>query len=193
MLSERVPDIAIMNFTWKLLNYTESEMKIKLNFSNTYSISLHSIQDILVFHIKKESPLFFCNGVDKQLHLSSWTLERKIPKQMVDTKLLRKTISTAKSTINLAMVVLIVLFGLSAYMGDGAQKYMDWYLKSLQIILHLPMLKTIIPGNVSVFFQMLVPVVTFDYLDPDWTTRMVFEFDDEKQEELAEEFTLDQM
>jgi uncharacterized protein YrrD len=77
-LSAKAPDVAIMNLTWKLLYYSESEMKIKLNFPTTYQNSLDSVQDKLVFHIKKESPLFFCTRVRKQLHLSSWTLERRI-------------------------------------------------------------------------------------------------------------------
>jgi hypothetical protein len=53
-------------------------MNIKLNLSDTYKNLLDSVQDKLVFRIKKESPLFFCNGVRKQLHLSSWTMERRI-------------------------------------------------------------------------------------------------------------------
>ena len=48
------------------------------------------------------------------------------------------------------------------------------------------------PANVSYFYQVLIPVIQFDVLDPEWTTQYVFDFDFPKQEELGAQ-VLDQM
>jgi len=54
------------------------------------------------------------------------------------------------------------------------------------------MLKVILPANVSMIFSYVISVAMFDILDADWTTKYVFTFDYEKQEELQDEI-LDQM
>lgn len=53
-------------------------------------------------------------------------------------------------------------------------------LRALQIALHLPLLKIMVPSNVSMVFGYIIPVVGFDVLDPEWTTELVLSFDEEK-------------
>ena len=60
------------------------------------------------------------------------------------------------------------------------------FINSLQIVIHLPLLNTLLPGNVVMFFQFLYPIVTFDVLQPEWSTELIFEFDEEMQEELED-------
>ena len=57
------------------------------------------------------------------------------------------------------------------------------------MILHLPMLRIIIPANVSAFFQIILPVVQFDLLDPEWTTELIMEFDEEPEEDFLEDIS----
>lgn len=45
-------------------------------------------------------------------------------------------------------MVLIVL-GFQLIFGGGALRYFMWYLRTVQIIAHLPMLKPIVPANVN--------------------------------------------
>ena len=71
---------------------------------------------------------------------------------------------------------------------SGAMGYMVAWINALQMILHLPMLLILIPANVAAFFSIILPVVQFDLLDPDWTTNLVFEFDDEPEEVFEESF-----
>ena len=54
------------------------------------------------------------------------------------------------------------------------------------------MLSVIVPGNVSNFLAILLPVVQFDLFDSSWTTEKIYSFDTEAQEELKE-LILDQM
>ena len=63
---------------------------------------------------------------------------------------------------------------------DGSSKYFTLMLRALQIVLHLPLLKIMVPSNVSMVFGYIIPVVGFDVLDPEWTTELVLTFDEEK-------------
>ena len=47
---------------------------------------------------------------------------------------------------------LIATFILGQMVNNTGLRYLMWYLRSLQMIIHLPMLKTIVPGNVSMFY-----------------------------------------
>jgi len=72
--------------------------------------------------------------------------------------------------------MLIVSFLMNLIMS-GAMMYMLTMIRSLQMILHLPMMRVIIPGNVNMFFSILIPIVMFDIIDSEWSTEIVFGFD----------------
>jgi hypothetical protein len=55
------------------------------------------------------------------------------------------------------------------------------FLRSMQIVTHLSMLGTIVPASVNKFLAILIPIITFDYLDFEWTTGLMFEFSEESQ------------
>lgn len=60
-------------------------------------------------------------------------------------------------------------------------------IRTLQMILHLPIFRIIIPSNVSQVFSVIIPIAMFDVLDPEWTTQLIFEFDEEGQEGLQDD------
>mmetsp|Transcript_22772 Transcript_22772/g.35061 ORF Transcript_22772/g.35061 Transcript_22772/m.35061 type:complete len:197 (-) Transcript_22772:1108-1698(-) len=62
-------------------------------------------------------------------------------------------------------------------------------IRALQIVLHLPLVRVKVPANVSSLFQVLIPIAMFDVLDPDWTTKLIFTFDEEQQRLLREDMT----
>ena len=78
-------------------------------------------------------------------------------------------------------VMLIVAFGMNLVMS-GAMQYMIAMIRSLQMILHIPILNVLIPGNVSMLFSIMVPIVMFDILDSSYTSELVLTFDEEAQD-----------
>jgi len=44
-----------------------------------------------------------------------------------------------------------------------------------------------LPGNVNMFFSILIPIVMFDIIDSEWSTELVFTFDFENEEENAKD------
>jgi hypothetical protein len=67
-------------------------------------------------------------------------------------------------------------------------------IRGLSIIIHLPLIIVLIPGNLSIFFENLIPIVMFDFLQNDEgiDASMVLEFDEEAQIE-NQVYLLDQM
>ena len=59
----------------------------------------------------------------------------------------------------------------------GSMTYMTIFLRSLQIILHLPLLRILVPSNVSMVVEIIFPVAMFDVIDPDYSTKLFLDFD----------------
>ena len=49
--------------------------------------------------------------------------------------------------------------------GSESMDYFIAMINSLQMIIHLPMLWVVMPGNVAMFFKLILPIVMFDVLD----------------------------
>ena len=69
---------------------------------------------------------------------------------------------------------------------QGAMSYILSVIRALQMILHLPMFAVIMPGNVTMFFQILLPLAMFDVFDPSIFLSYFVDFDDEAQEKLLD-------
>ena len=50
-------------------------------------------------------------------------------------------------------------------------------IRSLQIILHLPLIRILIPSNINMVFSVIIPIVMFDILDSEYTSELLLEFD----------------
>ena len=61
--------------------------------------------------------------------------------------------------------LLITSFMLN-FVFQGAASYILGAIRSLQMVLHLPMFAVVLPGNVVMFQQNLLPFVIFDIFDP---------------------------
>ena len=81
------------------------------------------------------------------------------------------------------MILMGTTFVLNIFFSGG-MVYFLLLVRGLQMVLHIPILQVILPGNVSMVFSQIISVAMFDILDADWTTKKILEFDDEKQEEL---------
>ena len=123
-------------------------MLIKLNFSNELAISPDLDQDLVVFHIKEQRELFISETLLQDLSDNFTTLMQKVPKQMTDSTVTDILIGTAKTVeifikgsfigSFLFYVVLSQVFALLLGM-----------INSLQIVIHLPILYVVMPGNVQ--------------------------------------------
>jgi len=95
---------------------------------------------------------------------------------MPDTPTTKSIIKSAENSQSTMKGLLIGTFVMNLVM-QGAMVFMIGMIRSLQIILHLPLFKNIFPANVSMLFAIMVPVVMFDIIESSWTTELVLDFD----------------
>jgi hypothetical protein len=78
-------------------------------------------------------------------------------------------------------IILVVSVAMNIVMS-GSMIYTIGMIRSLQMILHLPMLNIIVPGNVSMFMSLIFPVAMFDVLENDYANpSMLFNFEPEEK------------
>ena len=72
-------------------------------------------------------------------------------------------------------IIFIVSIAMNVIFQGGMRYYM-LLIRILQLILHLPIFHIMVPGNVSMLFQILIPIVTFDIISEE-KFRSVMKFD----------------
>ena len=86
--------------------------------------------------------------------------------------------------VNWVIIASVIFAAISSKWIQGLLSRIFGVIRNLQIIIHLPMFNTILPGNVCAVFKILIPIVTFDLLDSESTTEKILEFDSERQSAL---------
>ena len=181
-----------LNFTWELVNVTEFSMWIQLNFSSPQLVSSLTYQDKIVFHLKNRTPEFFFPTVGDYLHNSSYTLYSPAKRQLEQTDTNRFLMRSLDSQAEFTKYLIILLFLVQNVAPSNGKRYYMWYLRHMQIVLHLPFMRIPMPANAITYFSNLISIVMFDVLSPEWTTRLVLNFDDNKHFEYMS-YTYDQV
>ena len=89
------------------------------------------------------------------------------------TKALIETVEVTETTLKSVFASLITIScGIA-----GALKYYILFNNTFQMIIHSPILRIIVPGNVAFFFKTLCPIATYDLISSDKTTEKIFKFD----------------
>jgi hypothetical protein len=109
-------------------------------------------------------------------------LSTPLRKQLEDNKMARRAEVTADVIQKVMIDVLIGSFAIN-FLIQGAMAQILQTIRSLQMIVHLPMLRVIMPANVSMFFQILMPIVIFDIFDPVPLLELYLSFDSETANE----------
>jgi hypothetical protein len=63
------------------------------------------------------------------------------------------------------MRIVLLLSFLLNLIFFGSTDLIIGLIRCLQVILHLPLLSIIVPGNVSMIFGIIIPIVMFDVLE----------------------------
>ena len=136
-------------------------------------------------HGEKNASLFYAPSIQQSLDSDSWTMTSLIRKQMPQTaatKQFNDSSEDLKDLMQTFLIISIVLYILSN--GGRAMRFMFIMVRSLQMILHLPIMAIIFPSNAMTIIAILIPIVGFDILETylDWELvnewRPVFNFDE---------------
>ena len=70
----------------------------------------------------------------------------------------------------------MILTLLSNFVFAGVLGLFIGAVRPLQIVVHLLMLKIIVPANVMIFMRAVLPIVKYDYLDEFWRKFIIMIF-----------------
>ena len=104
---------------------------------------------------------------------------------MPDTKWNENFMSTVNN-VNVGSKSVLIGSILLNFVFAGAFTYMVQWIHSMQMIVHLPMMRILVPPNVSCYFQTVVPIITFDVLPADYSTELILNFDRDSQEKIKD-------
>lgn len=86
-------------------------------------------------------------------------------------------------------IMMVLSFLMNVFMTGKAMKYFVVWINAMQMIMHLPMMRPLLPPNVLSFIGVILPVVTFDLIQPEYSTDLVFKFDENPDDDF--EFSWD--
>ena len=127
--------------------------------------------------------LFRSKSLDQDLNINFLKLRSSITRQLPSTAATKALDEGSIYLETILKLLLIILFLLSLEI-DGAMTFMLIMLRMLQLILHLPFVRVVVPAIVSLFFNHLIPIAMFDITDPSYTTELFFKFNHRKEKDL---------
>lgn len=173
-----------------------SKLLIKLRFSDPLYISQNLIQDTLQVRFLNITN-FTSEASNLPLDPEYVVINKSLKPQMPNTA---ETMEFMNSSDNVDLVLKIsFIIALILNFLLSSESTMDYYvgmIQTLQIIAHFPLLRILMPANVSFFLSMLLPLVMFDILDivedTIYDPTLLFTFAEDKNELDTNLFT-DQM
>lgn len=168
-------NVSAWNLTWQPVYYNQTTLLIQLNFTDRLSISQKIVQDRIVFHIKDFSVAFYSPERRNFLHHDYWTLTSRVRRQLPDYW--RPYMEAAEVNVEVMNWLLLVTFLLAMVPTGMNFRYYMWYLRSLQLVVHLPMFYIVVPANVCRYLEVVKPIVVYDLLPSEWIRSILFTFD----------------
>jgi len=149
---------------WWVQNFTESDMIIKLNFTNPLFVSTGDERDIL--RITFEQPSLFKSQLDGLTLVPEYTIKGKIPGQMVSEEEFASKqgmVQSAQSTMEYTVIVPLVL-----QLFVSMSMNLIWGLfNTLQLITNIKNLSELIktPAAVTMLIEMVDVTVNFKIME----------------------------
>lgn len=152
-----------LNFTWIIHSFKDKYLKLNLTFYEPIQISPREVQDMMIFHIIV--PEFFTTGLTfKMIDENYRTLPIKVRKQMADSSFNRNFKKAAETTQKSIKGGVIGGFLVNFIMAASLSQVLGM-VNSLQLIVHLPIINVNVPACVMIVENVLIPIVTFDFID----------------------------
>ena len=108
-------------------------------------------------------------------------LSAKIPKQMYDTEFTQEYVEqVAQLATNLTIFVFVAIA--ANYIFQGGAIFMLQLIRTLQMVVHLPLFKVVFPANLMQLLTGIIEIAMFDLLPPNFSTDLVFAYNEERLE-----------
>ena len=89
------------------------------------------------------------------------------------TQNLESGASNIDSVLKLSTIFVFIM----GFFFQGGVVYMMELIRALQMVLHFPMMRILMPPNALMFIGLIIEVAMFDILPAEYTTDLIFEYD----------------
>ena len=128
-----------------------------------------------------DSNAFYSPEAGNYLHHEYWTLTSRVRKQLDDSW--RYWMDLAEKGVFWMKMLLLMCLAFMMIPGAFGFRYYMWYLRSLQLVVHMPMLYIVCPSNVLRYLEIVKPIVVYDLLPSHEISDGIWNFDYETQRE----------
>ena len=171
--------MSMLNLTWAAISFEGNVLEILIKFNSPQSISPNIDQDQLIVDLSTAIFLGFFKSIDgrvMQQQDKTNILSHRIRLQMVNNNFNNNFQHATQVTGSTGTYILWGTIVLNVFMHSAFNQMCQW-INSIQLIIHLPMLRILVPPSVTSFFEAIIPVFTFDILSSEWTSELVLTFD----------------
>ena len=185
-------NITKLNFTWAATAFDVDLLTIDIDFNDPIAISPKAKQDKLVWHYFENQTILVSKTHGEPLHRNSSVLKVQVPKMMLNNTLARFTIGlseTVDSTIKTFMLVSVIVNSFFPFLLE----FLFDVIRSLQLVVHLPIFNVIVPGNVARIFSILIPICMYDLTSDLFHDQIRSWFAQPPQADFTATLSLDQM
>ena len=160
-----------------MVSFSGDSVDIQLTFFSPIHISAGIEADTLIVHIKN-STYVICPS--ETFFLESQTFSSIIPRQMVNSVATQSFKESLGNTNTSLKYIFIIALMFNVFMNEKMMKYMMFLIRPLQLILHMPLFRIVLPSNFSMLNNIIAPIMMFDILSNDkgWDVSLVLEYDE---------------
>jgi hypothetical protein len=149
-----------LRVSWKPISFANDLLKLQLLFEKPYKVSPDFVQDTLIVNLTDAVDQELLVSVNSKSYLDedSLLLGWRVRKQMKDDFFSRIYLTATYNWGTFMQIALIVTFTLSMKLTKSME-YVLLYFGTATLILHLCMLKILVPANVSALIQYTMPII----------------------------------
>jgi hypothetical protein len=142
-----------------------------LNFTDVNYISTELVRDDFVFKVKSNySNLFYSEKLEAEINPLWYNLTHPVPPQTEietgDASWFQYAwLQWLSNSVKTFLVVVFWSCVFASFFLSGRVKNFFKFLRTLQMIMHLPMLRTIIPSCVIYIFSIIIPITRWDFFN----------------------------
>ena len=173
-----------LQFEWHPVSFEDKLLKLQILFEYPLLISPNVEQDLLKIKFINLN-LFTAASNGKELGIRWRRLYSDVKRQIEPSKFNLDLLANAQQTEAFMQNIFIFCIFMNLFMPGRAIGYFLAMLRALQMILHLPLINVVFPGNLQMLFKIMIPIVMFDVFGQDLTTQIQLQFEYDEQGELS--------
>ena len=176
----------LQKFKWKCIKFEKNLIEIQIMFDNPSYVSYEGADTIIIevtdhefFQVQDDNRRMLTEEIVDLYLPSRYTMVDTFPKQFHDKETAKAMQTLVKGSKDAVSKSFIFTVGTNILL-IGSIALIWGLINTLQMILYLPISQIGFPANVSMLYNILLPLASLDVIPPQVSTNLIFHFSDNK-------------